>query len=119
MAAARGQKAVDGGYQAAEQGAGGKEADGCSLGMDVPFSEVAEQLRFAIKEIYVYQMPPNGFICKAAIGSLQRSKHPAIGIPNKKAAGIRRPLYSRLQAAYSAACFRGGSSAPESWISAT
>ena len=35
-AAARGQKAVDRGHQAAEQGAGGKEADGCSLGHECP-----------------------------------------------------------------------------------
>lgn len=48
-AAARGQKAVDGGHQAAEQGAGRKEADGCSLGHECPLSEVAEQLRVAIK----------------------------------------------------------------------
>jgi hypothetical protein len=37
-AAAGGQQAVDGSHQAAEQGAGGQEADGCSLGHVVPFS---------------------------------------------------------------------------------
>ena len=36
--AACGQQAVDGSHQAAEQGAGGQEADGCSLGHGVsPF----------------------------------------------------------------------------------
>lgn len=48
-AAARGQKAVDRGHQAAEQGV---LVDGrwieAVLDMDVPFSEVAKQLRFAI-----------------------------------------------------------------------
>ena len=34
--AAGGQKAVDGGHQTAEQGAGGQEADGCSLGHVCP-----------------------------------------------------------------------------------
>jgi len=38
----------------------------------------------------------------------------------KKAAGNRRPdLSGKVAIAYSAATFRGGSSAPESWISAT
>src|SRR5687768_6442653 len=45
-AAARRQKAVDRGHQAAEQGAGGNEADRCSLGHGRPLSEVAEALRF-------------------------------------------------------------------------
>ena len=35
-AAAGGQKAVDGSHQTAEQGAGGQEADGCSLGHVCP-----------------------------------------------------------------------------------
>src|SRR6266850_1234753 len=35
-AAAGGQQAVDGGHQTAEQGAGGQEADGCSLGHVCP-----------------------------------------------------------------------------------
>src|SRR5688500_18228244 len=35
-AAARGQKAVDRGHQAAEQGGGGKQADGCNLGHGCP-----------------------------------------------------------------------------------
>jgi len=34
--AAGGQKAVDGSHQTAEQGAGGQEADGCSLGHVCP-----------------------------------------------------------------------------------
>ena len=56
-AAARGQQAVDRGHQAAEQRAGGQEADGCSLGHECPLSEVAEQLRFVMGTIYVYQIP--------------------------------------------------------------
>ena len=39
-AAARGQEAVDRGHQAAEQRAGGQEADGCSLGHECPLSDV-------------------------------------------------------------------------------
>jgi len=35
-AAAGGQQAIDGSHQAAEQGAGGQEADGCSLGHVCP-----------------------------------------------------------------------------------
>ena len=34
--AAGGEQAVDGGHQTAEQGAGGQEADGCSLGHVCP-----------------------------------------------------------------------------------
>ena len=54
--AARGQQAVDRGHQAAEQRAGGKKADGCSLGHECPLSEVAEQFRFVMVTIYVYQI---------------------------------------------------------------
>jgi hypothetical protein len=58
-AAARNQKAVDGSHQAAEQGTGGQEADGCSLGHECPFSEVAEEFRFrGTTIVYVYQIPP-------------------------------------------------------------
>jgi hypothetical protein len=46
-------------------------------------------------------------------------KTSAIPAPNKKAAGNRRPSLVRNAIAYSAATLRGGSSAPESWISAT
>src|SRR6185295_17348505 len=56
-AAARDQQAVDRGHQAAEQRAGGKEADGCSLEHGCPLSEVAERFRFVMGTIYVYQMP--------------------------------------------------------------
>ena len=56
-AAARGQQAVDRGHQAAEQRAGGKKADGCSLGHECPLSEVAEQFRFVMGTVYVYQIP--------------------------------------------------------------
>ena len=51
------QQAVDRRHQAAEQRAGGKKADGCSLGHECPLSEVAEQLRFVMGTIYVYQIP--------------------------------------------------------------
>jgi hypothetical protein len=64
----------------------------------------------------------NRLVCIAAISRLQCNINALFGIPNiKKAAGNRRPLQLSLygEAAYSAACFRGGSSAPESWISAT
>jgi hypothetical protein len=37
----------------------------------------------------------------------------------QKAAGITGGLEARYRTIYSAATFRGGSSAPESWISAT
>jgi len=45
-AAAGGQQAVDGGHEAAEQGAGGHEADRCSLGHKCPLFLVAEPFRF-------------------------------------------------------------------------
>jgi hypothetical protein len=57
----------------------------------------------------------------AAIYFVHRNINGAIGIPNnEKAAGTGglRSL-SADKTAYSAACLRGGSSAPESWISAT
>src|SRR5215211_527732 len=48
------------------------------------------------------------------------SKINETGTPDsKRPPENRRPLYSGYKQAYSAACFRGGSSAPESWISAT
>ena len=52
-AAAGGQKAVDGSHQTAEQGAGGQEADGCSLGHVSPFLG-AEPFRFVIWEQFTY-----------------------------------------------------------------
>ena len=57
-AAAGGQKAVDGSHQTAEQGAGGQEADGCSLGHVCPlfFGRGTIPLR-DLGTIYVYQMP--------------------------------------------------------------
>lgn len=57
-AAAGGQQSIDRGHQAAEQGAGGREADRCSLGHKRPLFLVAEPFRFIISgAIYVYQMP--------------------------------------------------------------
>jgi hypothetical protein len=63
----------------------------------------------------------NSFVCIAAYYILQRSiKALAAPKPNRQAAGSRRPLTSPQNAiVYSAAILRGGSSAPESWISAT
>jgi hypothetical protein len=73
-AAARGQKAVDRGHQAAERGAGGKEADGCSLGHGCPLSQVAEQLRAAIgRNLCIPNATDNRFVCTATIGLLHRS----------------------------------------------
>ena len=56
-AAAGGQQAVDGGHQAAEQGAGGQEADRCSLGHGVPFSCCGTIPLRDLGVDYVYQMP--------------------------------------------------------------
>ena len=119
--AARHQQAVDRGHQTAEQRAGRKEADGCSLGHGCPLSEVAEQLRFAIRgNLCIPDTRSNALVCIAAIDWVHRSKNEAIGIPHEKRppepGGLGIPEY---QVAYSAACFRGGASAPESWISAT
>jgi hypothetical protein len=51
---------------------------------------------------------------------LQRNINGTIGFSNnKKAAGIAGGLRFAGRIFYSAATFRGGSSAPESWISAT
>jgi hypothetical protein len=50
---------------------------------------------------------------------VSRRERMGVVFQNKK--GRREPaaFAFRVQAGYSAACFRGGSSAPESWISAT
>jgi hypothetical protein len=63
----------------------------------------------------------NSLVCIAAYPILQRNMNETIRFPNnKKAAENRRPLKGvEGKPAYSAATFRGGSSAPESWISAT
>ena len=84
-AAARGQQAVDRGHQAAEQRAGGKEADGCSLGHECPLSEVAEQLRFAIGDnLRIPDTTDNRLVCIAAFCLVHCSKNRAIGIPHEK-----------------------------------
>ena len=56
-AAAGRQKAVDGSHQAAEQGAGGQEADGCGLGHVCPLFLVRNIPLGDLGTIYVYQMP--------------------------------------------------------------
>ena len=56
-AAAGGQQAVDGSHQTAEQGAGGQEADGCSLGHVCPLFLVRNHSASDLGTIYVYQMP--------------------------------------------------------------
>ena len=56
-AAAGGQEAVDRSHQTAEQGAGGQEADGCSLGHVCPFSWCGTIPLHDLGTIYVYQMP--------------------------------------------------------------
>ena len=52
--AACGQQAVDGSHQTAEQGAGGQEADGCSLGHGVSPFLGAEPFRFVIWGQFMY-----------------------------------------------------------------
>ena len=57
-AAAGGQQAIDGSHQAAEQGAGGQEADGCSLGHVCPLFFGRGTIPLGdLATIYVYQMP--------------------------------------------------------------
>lgn len=57
-AAARGQKAVDGCHQAAEQGAGGQEADRCSFGHVLsPFRGRGVAPLRDLLTIYVCQIP--------------------------------------------------------------
>jgi len=66
--AALGQQAVDGSHQAAEQRAGGQEADGSSLGHVCPLSKAAERLRVVSGEtICIPDATYNGLVCMAAI----------------------------------------------------
>lgn len=58
-AAAGDQQAIDGGHQAAEQGAGGQEVDRCSLGHKRPLFLAGGTIPPCDLGIdYVYQMPP-------------------------------------------------------------
>ena len=64
----------------------------------------------------------NRLVCMAAFIRVHCSINTLFGIPNnEKGRRNRRPFagFGLDEAAYSAACLRGGSSAPESWISAT
>jgi hypothetical protein len=90
------------------------------LDIGIPFSK-GDARPVVIWELFnVYQIPgtmhlfawQHGIFCSAALGDL----------PSKRQKGRRidrRPFSNRCGAAYSAACLRGGSSAPEPWISAT
>src|SRR6185437_3770859 len=70
-AAAGGQKTVDGSHQAAEQGAGGQEADGCSLGHVCPLFLGAEPFRGVSGDnLCIPDASYNKLVCIAAIGSL-------------------------------------------------
>ena len=63
----------------------------------------------------------NPFVCIAAFCLLHRNINETIRLSNSKKAAGKPAASKRSQdfAAYSAATLRGGSSAPESWISAT
>jgi hypothetical protein len=62
----------------------------------------------------------NPLVCMAAIEILQRNINETIGFPNNEKAAENRRLFEIFgKPVYSAATFRGGSSAPEAWISAT
>src|SRR5258706_16107580 len=51
------QRTVDGGHQAAEQGGGGREADGSSLGHCRPLSKARRIAASGLGIMYVYQIP--------------------------------------------------------------
>ena len=66
-----GQQAVDGDHQAAEQGAGGQEADRCSLGHVCPLFLEAEPFRFVIWGEIMYTR------CQPQLTCLHSSNWPA------------------------------------------
>ena len=57
------QETIDGGHQAAEQGAGGQEADGCSLGHFCSLFSGADQLRIVIWAQIMYTRCQNQLTC--------------------------------------------------------
>jgi hypothetical protein len=87
----------------------------------------AEPFRFVSGDnLCIPDASHNRFVCIAAIGSLHCSKINESGIPGPTSQAAKRPPESGglcipedKGGAYSAACLRGGSRAPESWISAT
>src|SRR5258708_4915135 len=68
-------------------------------------------LRQAVGELRTYQTRSGATTPDAGLSNITS--------PNKRAAGTGGPEVTGIVIAYSAATFRGGSSAPESWISAT
>jgi hypothetical protein len=116
------QQAIDRGKQAGEGRAGGRECDGGRLGHWVPFLNGSEPPPRDPRTIYVYQIPQT-----TDLFAWQHFEYcNAARWPWKRAGGTKRPPQSAASGfrhgwngGYSAACLRGGSSAPESWISAT
>ena len=87
--------------------------------MYLPLSEVAGSSAFGIGRAFVYQMPQIiRLFARQQWDRVQRHGQLAFHIEK----GRRNPAASvsqNIRRAYSAACLRGGSSAPELWISAT
>ena len=121
---ARHQQTIDGGHKPAKKrGGGGREAERHCFGHCCPLVEAVQRIAaFCCSDsLCIPDASNNSFVCIAAYILLQCSIIETIGFPNDEK-GRRKPAalgIFRSVVAYSAATFRGGSSAPESWISAT
>jgi len=91
------------------------------LDMDVPFLKWRSSSASRSGTIYVYQIPQTiSLFAWQQLAECIATKMQRLAFHIEK--GRRNPAASvsqNIRSAYSAACFRGGSSAPESWISAT
>jgi hypothetical protein len=111
--------AIGGGHHAAKQRGRRHEAERGGIGHECPLMAVQRvaaflqsQLRYA--RCHMQLVCLHGSILHFAMHHRTRAAQ------QKKAAGNRRPSRPRkMRFTYSAASLRGGSSAPESWISAT
>src|SRR6266851_245069 len=79
------QQAVDGDHQAAEQGSGGREADGSRLGHNSPLLGSAAGRCITIwGQSSIPDASNNAFVCIAAYCLLQCSKNGTIRVPDSK-----------------------------------
>jgi hypothetical protein len=122
-AGVRHQQAIDGDHHPIEQAGGRCDGKGCSLGHFWYSSDGNWLPRCSLESnLGMPDASNNPFVCMAAYSSLQRSILFLRVVPSEASKkGRRKPaaLEGIEIIAYSAAALRGGSSAPESWISAT
>jgi hypothetical protein len=122
-AGVRHQEAIDGDHHPIEQAGGRCDGKECSLGHFWYSSDGNWLPRCSLESnLGMPDASNNPFVCMAAYSSLQRSILFLRVVPSEASKkGRRKPaaLESVGMVAYSAAALRGGSSAPESWISAT